>query len=45
MGVPPSSMVGRHETATFATHTLRVSLEVNLSFCLLWGLLCGLLRS
>ena len=30
MGVPPCSMVGRHETATLATHTLRVSLEVNL---------------
>jgi hypothetical protein len=24
MGLPPSSMVGRHETATLATHTLRV---------------------
>ena len=30
MGVPPFSMVGRHETATIATHALRVSLEVNL---------------
>ena len=24
MGVPPLSMVGRHETATLATHALRV---------------------
>jgi hypothetical protein len=37
MGVPPFSMVGRHETAKLAAHTLRLSLEVNFSFCLLWG--------
>jgi len=30
MGVPPFSMGGRHETATIATQTLRVSLEGNL---------------
>jgi hypothetical protein len=45
MGVPPSSMVGRHETATLAAHILPVSLEVNLLGPPLGWLLCGLLRS
>jgi hypothetical protein len=40
MGVPPCSLAGRHETATLATHTLRVSLEVNL-----FGPPLGLLHS
>jgi hypothetical protein len=40
MGVPPCSLVGRHETAALATHTLRVSLEVNL-----FGPPLGLLHS
>jgi hypothetical protein len=30
-------MVGRNYGHELATHTLRLSLEVNFSFCLLWG--------
>ena len=46
MGVPPLSMVGRHETATsLLLIPLRVSLEVNPFRPPLGWLLCRLLRS
>ena len=35
IGVPPFSMGGRNYGHELATHTLRLSLEVNFSFCLL----------
>jgi hypothetical protein len=35
MDVPPFSMVGRNYGHELATHALRLSLEVNFSFCLL----------
>jgi hypothetical protein len=31
IGVPPFSMIGRHDGHDLAAHILRVSLEVNLS--------------
>jgi hypothetical protein len=37
IGVPPFSMGGCNYGHELATHTLRLSLEVNFSFCLLWG--------